>query len=176
MAARPAAVATAAAHEELCFSPAWVLLPAIPPWPQVVTAAVGDANMRSLKQGDVIQVKSAGWPAGCSLLAVSGWRARWLATAGLHQPGSRVLLWWYRGASRLRPSVSRSGPCPAPPGKWLCPTSFLPPPLILQLERKGYFIVDAPFQAADKPLVLLNIPDGRARVFPGEPINRAAEA
>lgn len=39
----------------------------------------------------------------------------------------------------------------------------------LQLERKGYFIVDVPFSSADKPIVLLNIPDGRARVFPGMP-------
>ncbi|KAI7845298.1 hypothetical protein COHA_001141 [Chlorella ohadii] len=40
---------------------------------------------------------------------------------------------------------------------------------VIQLERKGYYIVDAPFTAADKPMVLLNIPDGRSRVFPGMP-------
>lgn len=40
---------------------------------------------------------------------------------------------------------------------------------VIQLERKGYFIVDVPFSSADKPIVLLNIPDGRARVFPGMP-------
>ncbi|PRW45405.1 glutamyl-tRNA synthetase isoform A [Chlorella sorokiniana] len=72
---------------------------------KVVTAAVGDANMRSLKQGDVIQ-----------------------------------------------------------------------------LERKGYYIVDAPFTSADKPIVLLNIPDGRARaaqqqqqVFGGNAIQPAQQ-
>ncbi|KAL4855849.1 Glutamate--tRNA ligase [Chlorella vulgaris] len=59
---------------------------------KVVTAAVGDANMRSLKQGDIIQ-----------------------------------------------------------------------------LERKGYFIVDRAFDAANpsQPMVLLNIPDGRAKAVPG---------
>jgi len=44
-----------------------------------------------------------------------------------------------------------------------------PPQPYPQLERKGYYIVDAPFTAADKPIVLLNIPDGRSRVFPGMP-------
>lgn len=32
---------------------------------------------------------------------------------------------------------------------------------ILQLERKGYFICDAPFLRPSKPIVLLSIPDGR---------------
>ena len=34
---------------------------------------------------------------------------------------------------------------------------------ILQLERKGYFIVDAPLTRANKPIVLFAIPDGRAK-------------
>lgn len=51
-----------------------------------------------------------------------------------------------------------------------CPKQTHPPTHPpLQLERKGYFIVDAPFTSPDKPIVLLNIPDGRARVFPGMP-------
>eukprot|EP00192_Tetraselmis_astigmatica_P007072 CAMPEP_0117656620 /NCGR_PEP_ID=MMETSP0804-20121206/4900_1 /TAXON_ID=1074897 /ORGANISM="Tetraselmis astigmatica, Strain CCMP880" /LENGTH=718 /DNA_ID=CAMNT_0005463031 /DNA_START=7 /DNA_END=2163 /DNA_ORIENTATION=- len=33
---------------------------------------------------------------------------------------------------------------------------------IIQLERKGYFIVDAPLLKAGKPMVLLSIPDGKA--------------
>eukprot|EP00271_Cylindrocystis_brebissonii_P015777 TRINITY_DN3878_c0_g1_i3.p2 TRINITY_DN3878_c0_g1~~TRINITY_DN3878_c0_g1_i3.p2 ORF type:complete len:121 (-),score=22.00 TRINITY_DN3878_c0_g1_i3:117-479(-) len=37
---------------------------------------------------------------------------------------------------------------------------------ILQLERKGYFICDAPYLRPSKPLVLLAIPDGRARAPP----------
>jgi glutamyl-tRNA synthetase len=32
---------------------------------------------------------------------------------------------------------------------------------IIQLERKGYFIVDAPLLRPGKPIVLLSIPDGR---------------
>ncbi|KAK3022172.1 hypothetical protein RJ639_045367 [Escallonia herrerae] len=32
---------------------------------------------------------------------------------------------------------------------------------ILQLERKGYFICDAPFVRSSKPIVLFAIPDGR---------------
>lgn len=35
---------------------------------------------------------------------------------------------------------------------------------IIQLERKGYFIVDVPYGgSADKPAVLLSIPDGRTK-------------
>eukprot|EP00897_Mesotaenium_endlicherianum_P008593 jgi/Mesen1/7762/ME000408S06874 len=38
---------------------------------------------------------------------------------------------------------------------------------ILQLERKGYFICDAPYIRASKPLVLIAIPDGRQKPAPG---------
>lgn len=35
---------------------------------------------------------------------------------------------------------------------------------IVQLERKGYYIVDVQYGgSADKPAVLLNIPDGRTK-------------
>ncbi|XP_071722116.1 glutamate--tRNA ligase, cytoplasmic-like [Rutidosis leptorrhynchoides] len=34
---------------------------------------------------------------------------------------------------------------------------------VLQLERKGYFICDAPFIRASKPIVLFSIPDGRSK-------------
>lgn len=36
---------------------------------------------------------------------------------------------------------------------------------ILQLERKGYYIVDVPYdpQQPGKPIVLFNIPDGRSK-------------
>ena len=34
---------------------------------------------------------------------------------------------------------------------------------VLQLERKGYFIVDEPFVSASSPMVLFSIPDGRTR-------------
>ena len=34
---------------------------------------------------------------------------------------------------------------------------------ILQLERKGYYIVDEPAIKAGKPIVLFCIPDGRER-------------
>lgn len=35
---------------------------------------------------------------------------------------------------------------------------------IIQLERKGYFIVDVPYGgSADKPAVLFSIPDGRTK-------------
>ncbi|KAG1668987.1 hypothetical protein FOA52_000580 [Chlamydomonas sp. UWO 241] len=42
---------------------------------------------------------------------------------------------------------------------------------IIQLERKGYFIVDEPLTKPGKPIVLFNIPDGRDRkgAFPGAP-------
>jgi hypothetical protein len=40
---------------------------------------------------------------------------------------------------------------------------------VIQLERKGYFAVDRAFDpaAAGQPIVLLNIPDGRAKGMPG---------
>lgn len=43
------------------------------------------------------------------------------------------------------------------------------PPCVLQLERKGYFIVDVPFnpEQPQQPMVLFNIPDGRAKSMPG---------
>jgi glutamyl-tRNA synthetase len=34
---------------------------------------------------------------------------------------------------------------------------------VLQLERKGYFIVDQPLTSPSKPIVLFAIPDGRAK-------------
>ena len=34
---------------------------------------------------------------------------------------------------------------------------------VLQLERKGYFIVDEPFVSENSPVVLFSIPDGRTR-------------
>ena len=34
---------------------------------------------------------------------------------------------------------------------------------VLQLERKGYFIVDEPYISAKKPMTLLYIPDGRSK-------------
>ena len=40
---------------------------------------------------------------------------------------------------------------------------------VLQLERKGYFIVDRAYDPAhpDLPMVLFNIPDGKAKNMPG---------
>lgn len=34
---------------------------------------------------------------------------------------------------------------------------------IIQLERKGYFIVDRPFWKSSLPMILFNIPDGRLK-------------
>ena len=36
---------------------------------------------------------------------------------------------------------------------------------VLQLERRGYYIVDEPWDAStpDKPAILFNIPDGRTK-------------
>ncbi len=34
---------------------------------------------------------------------------------------------------------------------------------VLQLERKGYYIVDVPAAKPGQPVVLFNIPDGRAK-------------
>ena len=34
---------------------------------------------------------------------------------------------------------------------------------IIQLERKGYFIVDRPFWKESTPMILFNIPDGRLK-------------
>jgi glutamyl-tRNA synthetase len=46
---------------------------------------------------------------------------------------------------------------------------------ILQLERKGYYIVDEPYTKAGKPMVLFNIPDGRAKAAPsGKPVASTA--
>ena len=39
---------------------------------------------------------------------------------------------------------------------------------IIQLERKGYFICDVPFVRANKPMVLISIPDGRQKAAGGE--------
>ncbi len=44
---------------------------------------------------------------------------------------------------------------------------------VIQLERKGYFICDAPLLRANKPIVLLAIPDGRAKT--AEPPSKAAK-
>eukprot|EP00195_Chlamydomonas_chlamydogama_P010601 CAMPEP_0202902822 /NCGR_PEP_ID=MMETSP1392-20130828/17067_1 /ASSEMBLY_ACC=CAM_ASM_000868 /TAXON_ID=225041 /ORGANISM="Chlamydomonas chlamydogama, Strain SAG 11-48b" /LENGTH=734 /DNA_ID=CAMNT_0049589629 /DNA_START=191 /DNA_END=2395 /DNA_ORIENTATION=- len=48
---------------------------------------------------------------------------------------------------------------------------------IIQLERKGYFIVDEPLTKAGKPIVLFSIPDGRERKgpFPGSPAALASK-
>lgn len=34
---------------------------------------------------------------------------------------------------------------------------------IIQLERKGYYIVDQAYAGPDKPAILFNIPDGRTK-------------
>lgn len=36
---------------------------------------------------------------------------------------------------------------------------------IIQLERKGYYIVDVPYnpETPDKPMILFDIPDGRSK-------------
>ena len=34
---------------------------------------------------------------------------------------------------------------------------------VLQLERKGYFIVDQPYISSKKPVILIYIPDGRSK-------------
>ncbi|GAX82872.1 hypothetical protein CEUSTIGMA_g10298.t1 [Chlamydomonas eustigma] len=48
---------------------------------------------------------------------------------------------------------------------------------IIQLERKGYFIVDEPLTKPGKPVVLFSIPDGRERkAFPGAPAQGDAKA
>ena len=51
------------------------------------------------------------------------------------------------------------------------PTVLSRPLPFLQLERKGYFIVDRAFDPAtpNDAMVLLNIPDGRAKAMPGMP-------
>lgn len=39
---------------------------------------------------------------------------------------------------------------------------------VLQLERKGYFIVDRPYAGpGGPPMLLFNIPDGRLKNMPG---------
>ncbi len=41
---------------------------------------------------------------------------------------------------------------------------------VIQLERKGYYIVDEPLTKPGKPIVLFLIPDGRDRkAFPSAP-------
>ena len=63
-------------------------------------------------------------------------------------------------------------------GTRCCFIPFLPAPFSnflpgaashLQLERKGYFIIDRPFQpdAPAQPMVLFDIPDGRAKTMQG---------
>lgn len=49
---------------------------------------------------------------------------------------------------------------------------------VIQIERKGYFIVDVPLIKAGNPIVLFMIPDGRERKgpFPGSPAALAAAA
>ena len=37
----------------------------------------------------------------------------------------------------------------------------LPAGTVIQLERKGFFRIDKPYQSEDKPAVLFAIPDGR---------------
>ena len=44
---------------------------------------------------------------------------------------------------------------------------------ILQLERKGYFIVDAPLTAPGQPLVLFNTPDGHTKHAASKPATAA---
>lgn len=34
---------------------------------------------------------------------------------------------------------------------------------VLQLERKGYYIVDVPYLRKEKPVTLISIPDGRQK-------------
>ena len=43
---------------------------------------------------------------------------------------------------------------------------------VIQLERKGYYIVDVAFDPAapEKPIVLFNIPDGRMKTMSGEAV------
>lgn len=41
---------------------------------------------------------------------------------------------------------------------------------VIQLERKGYFICDAPLLRPPKPIVLFSIPDGRSKA--AEPPNK----
>lgn len=40
---------------------------------------------------------------------------------------------------------------------------------VIQLERRGYYIVDSPFDHSkpEKPMQLFNIPDGRSKNMPG---------
>ena len=40
---------------------------------------------------------------------------------------------------------------------------------IIQLERKGYFIVDSPLLRREEPIVLLSIPDGRKQSVSAPP-------
>eukprot|EP00002_Diphylleia_rotans_P019422 TRINITY_DN3759_c0_g1_i1.p1 TRINITY_DN3759_c0_g1~~TRINITY_DN3759_c0_g1_i1.p1 ORF type:complete len:752 (-),score=162.80 TRINITY_DN3759_c0_g1_i1:233-2488(-) len=45
---------------------------------------------------------------------------------------------------------------------------------IIQLERKGYFIVDRPYINASKPPILFGIPDGHSKEVAPEPAKKAA--
>lgn len=47
---------------------------------------------------------------------------------------------------------------------------------VIQLERKGYFIVDQPLLKANKPIVLFAVPDGKAKALMSTPApkNKAA--
>ena len=40
---------------------------------------------------------------------------------------------------------------------------------VIQLERKGYYIVDRPLVRSGKPMVLFNIPDGRVKSLGAKP-------
>lgn len=64
------------------------------------------------------------------------------------------------------PCIHHSSACTAPASQL---ASHHRPPATLQLERKGYFIVDVPFnpEQPQQPMVLFNIPDGRAKNMPG---------
>ena len=39
---------------------------------------------------------------------------------------------------------------------------------VIQLERRGYYRVDRPYQSEDKPLVLYMIPDGKTKAMSGQ--------
>jgi len=39
---------------------------------------------------------------------------------------------------------------------------------VIQLERRGYYRVDRPYVAPDKPLILFTIPDGKAKAMSGQ--------
>ena len=47
---------------------------------------------------------------------------------------------------------------------------------VIQLERKGYFIVDRPYVRSGKPMVLFAIPDGRVKSLSAKPPATAQQA